>query len=224
MAHPNEYLDYAIIGLRELSSAVHIMIVASIIQFMGGLLAIPYVHRFEPPFQVYLGILVIVVSFIITLSNIYMKLLPGVDSLADYSEKYVLPAKLIRLGYGWGLLIIIIGLATPLYYVAIPLIAMGLFLLLIGILGISLALTRLGREYGEQVFMVSSMLLFLAPLIPFSGVFIGHLPVIVALNTISAAINIVAWILAYIGLQQVGKVVSEIHTLRIYGKPVGKHY
>ena len=134
-------------------------------------------------FSSIITIATIFIGAIITLLGVYVKLLPGASSLADYSERYSTAASLIKIGYLGGLILIIVGIITLIAIIGASFIITGFILLFIGKIGLIILMFKLNDEFDDSKFLIAGILFIL-------GIFVSLL-------------DLIGWILVYIGAGEV---------------------
>ena len=130
-------------------------------------------------FSSIITIAAILIGAIIALLGVYIRLLPGASSLADYSERYSTAASLIKIGYLWGLILILVGIITLVVIVGIFFVIIGFILLFIGKIGLIILMFKLNDEFRDSKFLIAGILFIL-------GIFVSLL-------------DLIGWILVYIG-------------------------
>lgn len=133
-------------------------------------------------------IITIIIGALILLMGLYMYFIPGTRKLSEINSEYVTPAKLIRLGYVWGLLLLIVGLILTLIltavYVGAILAIVGLILVFIGYVGIIVLAFKLRDVENNNLYLVAGLLFIVGIVIPGIGTLLWLL----------------AWILMYVAL------------------------
>lgn len=122
---------------------------------------------------------VAIIGVIIMVIGIYTKFLPGTSSLAQYSEKYSTPASLIKVGYLWGLILLVIGIITLIIIIGFFLMIIGIILLLIGKIGLIILTFKLNDEFKISYFLYAGILFIIGFFIPL--------------------LDFISWILIYVG-------------------------
>lgn len=172
-------------GLSLIRDAALYMIIGSLLMGTAVISLLPAAISSSPlktPAILFSSIIAIVTVFIgaiIALLGVYIKLLPGASSLADYSERYSTAASLIKIGYLWGLILIIIGIITLAVVIGAFFIIIGYILLFIGKIGLIILVFKLNDEFSDSKFLIAGILFIL-------GIFVSLL-------------DLIGWILVYIG-------------------------
>lgn len=187
----------AVEGLHMIRDAAFYMIIGTILVGISyfsltPIVLIPSYFKF-PAILTSLSLITVVVALIgviIMVIGIYMKFLPGTSSLAKYSEKYSTPASLIKIGYLWGLILLVIGIITLIIIIGLFLVIVGGVLLLIGKIGLIMLMFRLNDEFRISHFLYAGILFIIGILIPL--------------------LDFISWILIYVGT---GEAINKIKTL-----------
>ncbi len=125
-------------------------------------------------------VVLIIVGVIIALIGLYREFIPGVKNLADIYPEFSTAAKLIRIGYIGGLILLLIGAILTLVLIGLLIIVIGLILVFLGTIGVIILCFKLKDKYQDTLYLVAGVLFII-------GLFIPILAVI-------------AWILLYAGL------------------------
>lgn len=141
-------------------------------------------------FWVIVAVIILFVGAIIALIGIYGKLLPGAKALAQYNPSlYGTPETLIRIGYLWGVIILLIGALTLIIIIGIFLMIIAYILLFVGNIGLIILMFRLNDDFNESMFMIAGIMFIIAIFVSLAD-FIG-------------------WILVYAGSQSAIEKVNE---------------
>jgi len=126
------------------------------------------------------AIIVALIGAVISLIAIYAYLRPGARMLSEVDQRYSTASKLINIGYLWGLILIIIGLALTPFLIGIPIAFIGGILFLIGYIGVILLSFNLNDVEKNVLYLVAGVLFII-------GLFVNIL-------------WFIAWILMYVAL------------------------
>ena len=178
----------ALKGLTLIKDAAFYMIMGFLIMSIALFSVIPVVFVPNPLripatiFSSVIAVALVLIGAVIALIGVYVKLLPGASVLANYNDKYSTPASLLKIGYLWGLILIVIGVITLIAIIGAFLMIIGLILLFIGKIGLIILMFRLSDGFNVSTFMIAGVLFIL-------GLFISIL-------------DIMAWIIVYIGSKE----------------------
>ncbi|MEO3993597.1 MAG: DUF973 family protein, partial [Desulfurococcaceae archaeon TW002] len=137
---------------------------------------------------IWAGILVII-GAIIALIGFYFKFIPGVRDLAKANPEFSTASLLIRIGYIWGLILIIVGIILTIFVVGIFMLVVGLILLFIGFVGIIVLCFKLKDVYQNSLYLAAGIFFILSIFITLAG--------------------LIGWILTYIAL---GDTIRKLQT------------
>lgn len=127
-----------------------------------------------------IGLAVLVIGVILALIGLYGKFIPGLSELARTNPEFSTASSLIRIGYVWGLVLLLVGAILTLIIIGIFIAFIGLILLVIGYVGMIILCFKLNDAYQNTLYLVAGILFILSIFIPILGV--------------------VAWILIYVAL------------------------
>lgn len=135
--------------------------------------------------ELFFGLIVTALGALIVLLGFYIEFIPGVSMLAEADADYLTASKLIKVGYIWGILIIIVGAILSLFLIGIPILIIGMILLVLGFVGIILLNFNLYSKEKNNLYLVAAIFFIISIFITFLG--------------------IVAWILLYVALGETVK-------------------
>ncbi len=198
--------DKARMGLEKLKKASLLMLLGSLVGAAGSLAVYPMLMAPAAPrvahhlvlASVGVALLASLVGFALMLVAVYVFLVPSFSNLREHSEElYGTPAKMIKIGLVYGLLVLIAGIALliagaaglpALIGLSVLLLIAGAVLMLVGLIGVIIGLVKLKDETGETLFLVAAILLVVGIFVP--------------------VLQFVAWILIYIAAGSALKKVS----------------
>jgi len=161
--------DLFIEGMGKLKEAALLMIIGDLLVSFGSVSLFPMALGGFHALTIGLvpGALVIV-GFILVLVALYMHVVPSFEMLRDYKpEEYGTAATLVRIGYVWGAILIIIGIITLIILIGVVLLLIGLILVLLGKIGLIIGMFKINEETGESMFMVAGILFIIGLFVPF---------------------------------------------------------
>lgn len=126
-------------------------------------------------------IALVIAGSIIGLVGLYAYFIPGTAKLASIDPRYSTTATLIKVGYIWGLILLIVGTPLVLLFVGLPIVIAGLILLLLGYIGVIIVCFRLSEVEQCTLYVVAGVLFIIAIFVPIIG--------------------FVAWVLLYVALE-----------------------
>ena len=135
------------------------------------------------------GIVLLIVGAIIALIGFYAKFIPGTSDLARGNPEFSTASSLIKIGYVWGLILVIIGAILTLVLVGIFIVLIGFVLLIIGYIGMIILCFKLNDAYQNTLYLVAGILFIIGIFFPI--------------------VSVVAWILIYIAL---GDTIRKLRT------------
>lgn len=127
-----------------------------------------------------IGLAILVIGVILALIGLYGKFIPGLSELARANPEFSTASSLIKIGYVWGLVLLLVGAILTLLVIGIFIAFIGLILLVIGYVGMIILCFKLNDAYQNTLYLVAGILFILSIFIPILGV--------------------VAWILIYVAL------------------------
>lgn len=126
-------------------------------------------------------IALVIVGAIIGLIGLYAHFIPGTTKLASADPRYSTAATLMKIGYVWGLVLLIVGVPLILvFFIGFPIVIAGYILLLLGYVGVIMVCFKLHETERDTLYLVAGILFIIA-------IFIS-------------IIGFVAWILLYVAL------------------------
>jgi len=108
----------------------------------------------------------------------YLK--PASETLSPVSPEFKTPCSLIKTGYYYGVLILLVGIPLALIVVGLPLIIIGVILVIIGKIEMIILSLRLNDREKNPIYIIAGILFTLSIILPLASA--------------------IAWILLYIGL------------------------
>lgn len=151
-----------------------------ILMFVGGLI-VSIITGFRIGFLPLIGAVVLVlVGGVIVLVGFYSRFIPGSSDLAKSDPEFSTGATLIKVGYVWGLILLIIGAILTLALIGVFIIIIGYVLLILGFVGMIILSFKLKDKYGNTLYLIAGILFIL--------------------GIIFAILGVVAWILLYVAL------------------------
>ncbi|MFN3268088.1 MAG: DUF973 family protein, partial [Zestosphaera sp.] len=145
------------------------------------------------------AVILIIIGGIIALIGLFSRFIPGVRDLANANPKFSTASTLIRIGYIWGLILLIIGLILAIFIIGIPILLVGAILLLIGLIGTIVLCFKLKDVYQNSLYLVAGIFFILYIFITMSRI----------LSVFTAIPEIIGWILIYIAL---GDTIRKLQT------------
>ncbi len=123
------------------------------------------------------------IGAVIVFVAVISRLVSGVSTLARYSDRYSTAETLIKLGYIWGIVLLIVGVISIPILIGIFLLVPGIILLFLGGIGLIILMFSLNDEFKEQLFLIAGILFILGFFIPLLD-FIGWILVYVGANNV----------------------------------------
>jgi MFS family permease len=177
-----EGLLYGIIGSILVGASVFIIIFgflaaafSSVSHGMGGEGAGPAIAIFAS------GVIAAIIGALLWLYGFYGKFIPGVEQLRKARPEYSTAASLIRIGFIWGLILIIAGVILTIILIGIFLVVIGYILLILGYIGIIILCFNLNSNEGNSLYLVAGILFIIGIIIPLLQ-FIAYILLYVALG------------------------------------------
>ncbi|MCS7121332.1 MAG: DUF973 family protein [Archaeoglobaceae archaeon] len=115
------------------------------------------------------GLMLLIVGAIVILLGFYAKFIPGVSELARADASYSIASKLVRVGYVWGLVLIIVGAVLSLLLLGIPIFFLGILFLIVGFIGIVLLSFNLYSRERNTLYFVAAILFIVSIFVPVMG-------------------------------------------------------
>lgn len=189
---PPSYKEVVLAALSKLKTASMLLIIATLIASIASLSLLSIVFTFNIAAIVAAGLGTLaaaLVGLILIIVAVYAFLLPSAKQFTRWRPtEFSTPSKLLRIGYIWGvailviaLLIMIIGAATMnllIVFSGIGIAIIGGILFLIGYIGNIVYFFKLKDAFNSTIFLVAAILLII-------GIFIG-------------ITQFIAWILAFV--------------------------
>ena len=132
------------------------------------------------PGMTLLALVLLVVGAIVGIIGFYFKFIPGISELARADPRFGTARALIKVGYVWGLVLVVVGTPLLLVLVGLLVLAIGFVLLLLGYIGIIILSFKLNEAYPNTLYVVAAVLFIVSIVFPLAGV--------------------VSWILLYVAL------------------------
>ncbi|MEM2008117.1 MAG: DUF973 family protein [Ignisphaera sp.] len=192
-----ESKSIAIEGLRKLRTGAIIFIVATLLVGATLIVAISAILATafaEGETGVLMGLTTVlglaIVGFILNLVGLFGFMIPGVSKLVKWNEKFSTSSKLLKIGYGGGIVLLLIAIIIILAGAfalnpgiilgGLALAVIGGIVLFIGYIGLIILSFKLNDIFKVTSLMVAGILFVI-------GIFVGIL-------------QFVAWILMFVGL------------------------
>ncbi len=123
----------------------------------------------------------VLIGAVLWLWGFYGKFIPGVEQLRKARPEYSTATSLIRIGFIWGLVLLIIGAILTLIVIGILLVIVGYILLILGYVGMIILCFNLNSSEGNSLYLIAGILLIIGIFIPILG-FIAYILMYVALG------------------------------------------
>lgn len=189
---PPSYKEEVLAALSKLKIASILLIIATLIASISSLTLLSVIFTFNIAAIVATGLGTLaaaLVGLILIIIAVYVFLLPSAKQFTKWKPaEFSTPSKLLRIGYIWGivtliiaLLIMIIGAVTMnllIVFSGIGIAIIGGILFLIGYIGNIVYFFKLKDAFNSTIFLVAAILLII-------GIFIG-------------ITQFIAWILAFV--------------------------
>lgn len=134
-----------------------------------------------------LGGILLLVGAVLALVGFYSKFIPGAGDLARANPELTTPSTLIKIGYLWGLALIIVGVVLTLILIGVLIILAGVILTVLGYVGVIMMCFKLNDAYPNTLYLVAGILFIIAIPVPVLGA--------------------ISWILLYVAL---GETINKI--------------
>lgn len=189
---PPSYKEEVLAALSKLKIASILLIIATLIASISSLTLLSVIFTFNIAAIVATGLGTLaaaLVGLILIIIAVYVFLLPSAKQFTKWKPaEFSTPSKLLRIGYIWGivtliiaLLIMIIGAVTMnllIVFSGIGIAIIGGILFLVGYIGNIVYFFKLKDAFNSTIFLVAAILLII-------GIFIG-------------ITQFIAWILAFV--------------------------
>jgi hypothetical protein len=189
---PPSYKEEVLAALSKLKIASILLIIATLIASISSLTLLSVIFTFNIAAIVAAGLGTLaaaLVGLILIIIAVYVFLLPSAKQFTKWKPaEFSTPSKLLRIGYIWGivtliiaLLIMIIGAVTMnllIVFSGIGIAIIGGILFLVGYIGNIVYFFKLKDAFNSTIFLVAAILLII-------GIFIG-------------ITQFIAWILAFV--------------------------
>ncbi len=108
----------------------------------------------------------------LTLVGLYKNFIPGTAELAVNNPNFSTPSTLIKLGYLWGIILILAGsaLIPTTYGVSLTISALGIILLILGHIGMTALCLKLNDIEKNTLYLISGILFIVSILAPIIAV------------------------------------------------------
>ncbi|MEM4752916.1 MAG: DUF973 family protein [Sulfolobales archaeon] len=162
-------LLYILIGWALLGLSFVVFVSAFIAM---GVFQMPHTYfgrPFLPVFGALLSALVvIVIGCILSLIGFYLEFIPGTTELVRVSSEFSTPSRMVRLGYVWGLISVLVGAAFLPFLPAVGFIilALGIVLLVVGHIGMVVLCLKLNNFERDSLYLISGILFIVGIFIP----------------------------------------------------------
>ncbi|MCS7099207.1 MAG: DUF973 family protein [Sulfolobales archaeon] len=174
---------WVLLGVGSLS------LVATVLLSVFGLENVGFTSA--APGIILLTLVLLVVGAIVGIVGFYFKFIPGVSELARTDPRFSTARTLIKVGYVWGLILVIVGTPLLLVLVGLFVLAIGFVLLLLGYIGIIVLSFKLNEAYPNTLYIVAAVLFIVSIVFPLAGV--------------------VSWVLLYVALgDTIGKLRAQV--------------
>lgn len=138
------------------------------------------------------ALVLVLVGAVISLVGIYSKFVPGSGDLARADPEFSTAATLIKVGYVWGLILLIVGAILAIVVVGVFIALVGYILMILGFIGTIVLCFKLNDKYANTLYLVAGILFILGILFAIMGV--------------------IAWILLYVAL---GETIRRLRTQQV---------
>ena len=171
-------------AMGKLKEAALLMIIGNILASIGAISVLPaIITGFHGLAIGLISGAVAIIGLIIILIALYMHVVPSFELLRDYKPGvYGTAATLVRIGYVWGAILLIIGIITLIIIIGAVLLIIGLILLLLGKIGVIIGMFQINSETGESMFLVTGILFLIGLFVPFLS-FIGWIIIYIATDS-----------------------------------------
>ncbi|MEM0048494.1 MAG: hypothetical protein QXF10_09290 [Ignisphaera sp.] len=208
---------FVVSGLEKLDMAAILMMIVAILGFVWavdasstGSMALSIRNFGVLPVVGGVSLIILLAMLILCLVATYAKLIPSARDFAMWRlDSLSTPAKLLSLGFVWGIILFIIGviiaaaaastksLAT--FTATAIAVLIAAILILLGYIGLVTFLFRLGRALNSKMFLITAVIFIL---IPITRLIAGFIPRIVYIPWL---FEFEAWLLTYVEIDTVKK-------------------
>ncbi len=183
-SHSGTRYDLFINGMRRLKEASILMIIGDLLVSFGSISVLSMI--FGGLHGLAIGLVpgaITIVGLILILIALYMHVVPSFETLRDYKpEEYGTATTLVRIGYVWGAILIVIGIITLIILIGAVILVVGLILLLLGKIGLIIGMFKINEETNESMFMIAGILFIIGLFVPFLS-FISWVLIYIAVDT-----------------------------------------
>ncbi|MEM2004988.1 MAG: DUF973 family protein [Zestosphaera sp.] len=106
---------------------------------------------------------------VLALVGFYSKFVPGAGDLARANPEFATSSTLIKVGYIWGLILIMVGVVLTIILVGVLLILAGVVLMVLGYVGVIIMCFKLNDAYSNTLYIVAGILFIIAIFMPVLG-------------------------------------------------------
>jgi hypothetical protein len=175
-------------GLRKLRTAALLQIIAVVIATAASFSALGALLTGNALAILAAGastIALALIAIVLLLVAVYAFLLPSAKSFASWRPaEFSTPSKLLRIGFLWGLVVVLIALLLALtvilVLVALALAVVGVILVIIGWVGLIIYFFKLRDAFNSTLFLVAAILTILV-IVPVVGGILGFIAWILVL-------------------------------------------
>lgn len=107
-----------------------------------------------------------IIGLVAILYGVYAKFIPGVTKLSEIDSSYSTAKTLIRLGYIWGVILMIIGIPLIPLGIGILILFVGLILFLLGHIGTIILCFNLNGKEGNSLYLIAGILFIIGIFVP----------------------------------------------------------
>ncbi|MEL9940655.1 MAG: DUF973 family protein [Ignisphaera sp.] len=126
-------------------------------------------------------IIVLLIGAIIALIGLWGKFLPGVRKLASINPDFSTASTLIYIGFFWGFIVMLVGVALLIVFIGVFLIIVAVILGILGDIGMLIMCLKLNDLEKNSLYLVAGILFILSIFLEILG-FIGWILLYVALG------------------------------------------
>ncbi len=161
-------LLYILIGWVLLGISL-VVVAAGVFAAAGPHMGAPLGRVFVPVIGALISALaLILIGGVLALVGFYLKFIPGTSDLARVNSEFSTSTKLIKLGYVWGLVVVLVGAAfLPfLTFFGFAVIILGGIIIILGNVGMVVLCLKLNNVEGDSLYLISGILLIAGILLP----------------------------------------------------------